>query len=472
MNYTINLSFKPRKWQEECIKNMTQFSVWALHRRAGKTTLAINLIAQYCLTKPGRYLYIAPTLKQAREIAWQTMREVANDFIVEQPGGRVISLVDIYESDNSVRFHNGSVIKLAGADNPDSLRGNKLSGAVLDEVAQIPREVWSEVVQPALADSNGWAIFIGTPKGINLFSELYMRGQDPKFKPDWSSARYTCYETDALSEQQIERLKRDQSEEEFKREMLCDFSASASNQLLSLDDVIRATKRRADQNSIAHYEQIMGVDVARYGDDRSVIIIRQGPMLKKILTFHGLDLVKLSEQVAIASREYGVKTIYVDGTGVGGGVPDILRTFGINCFDVNFAQKSNESQYANKRSEIWCRLAQWIKSEGVLPQEDKLMQELAAPQYERDDNGKILLEPKKKIRDRLGFSPDLADALALTFAGWTSELKAFEEPFAEIFSRRSQCSDPIQRFERSVRGRKRGMHHTRAGFYNYLQTGF
>lgn len=450
----INISFMPRRWQQECIDNMTRFSVWALHRRAGKTTLAINLLRNYALKKVGTYVYVAPFLKQAKEIAWSALREVAKDFQHVPVGNGYRDLVTVRESEYSLIFWNGSVIRLAGADNPDALRGNKLAGAVLDEVAQMSREVWSEVIQPALLDSNGWAIFIGTPKGINLFSELFFRGDDPAFKPDWSNARYTCYQTDALTPEQIAVMKRDLSPEAFKREMLCDFGASAADQLISLDEVMTASQRRVEGAQLSRYEPVIGVDVARYGDDSSVIVVRRGLVVESLQTYKNLDIVSLAEQVAQTARTGGIKTIYVDGTGVGGGVPDVLRAMGLHPFDINFGQRSAESLYANKRSEMWCKMAEWIRGGGCIPASERLVKELAAPTYEKDEDGKIKLENKKKIKERLGFSPDLGDALALTFCNWVPEINAsaFENPF-DVFVHKTMPQTPIQRFENKARSR-------------------
>ena len=449
----INSSFVPRKWQQECIDKMTRFSVWALHRRAGKTTLAINLLRAYAMEKPGTYVYMAPFLKQAKEIAWSGIKDMAKDFQRVAVNGRYMDLVQVRESDLSLVFWNGSVIRLVGADNPDALRGNKLAGAVLDEVAQMGREVWTEVIQPALLDSNGWAIFIGTPKGINLFSELFFRGNDEAFKPDWSNARYTCYETDALTPEQIEIMRRDLPEEAFRREMLCDFDASSTDQLIPLGAIREAMERKSSPLANSRFDAVMGVDVARYGDDSSVIAIRRGQSIELLTTFKNLDLVSLSDKVYSIARERGIKTIYVDGTGVGGGVPDILRALSLHPFDINFGQRSTESIYANKRTEMWCKLAEWIKGGGCLPDDDRLARELAAPTYEKDDKGQIKLENKKKIRERLGFSPDLGDALALTFCNWVPEFKPAEDTMSNLWEPKKQFFSPVQRFENKVRER-------------------
>ena len=120
---------------------------------------------------------------------------------------RVAGLAEVNESELWVRIkHNGAVIRVYGADNPDAMRGVRLDGVVMDEVAQMDPTVWDDVVQPALSDRLGWALFIGTPNGINLFSQLYFGAGG---KEDWFAARYTVYDTDALDPHEVARLRRD-----------------------------------------------------------------------------------------------------------------------------------------------------------------------------------------------------------------------------------------------------------------------
>lgn len=179
---TIDLGYRPREWQKVVHKSRKRFTVCALHRRAGKTELAVMELINSALKfrkDLGLFAYIAPYLRQAKAIAWQRLKHYACKI----PG------VDVNETELWIRLPgNGVVIRIFGGDNADSLRGLRLDGVVIDEVAQIKPELWEEVVQPALSDRKGWALFIGTPKGLNLFSRLYF---DAQSKPDWHHARNT-----------------------------------------------------------------------------------------------------------------------------------------------------------------------------------------------------------------------------------------------------------------------------------------
>ena len=234
---TIDLGYRPREWQRECHLNRKRFTVLALHRRAGKTELALRQLldsALRCEAELGLFFYVAPLLKQAKAIAWARLKQITAPLVMH-------NLAEVHESELWVRLRaNGAIIRMYGADNPEAMRGVRLDGVVLDEVADIKPETWREVLQPALADRLGWALFIGTPHGINLFSELFFKGRD---LADWHSALYTVYDTEALQADEVERYRQSVDENTFKREMLCDFAASGDDQLMSLTDVQEASRR-------------------------------------------------------------------------------------------------------------------------------------------------------------------------------------------------------------------------------------
>ena len=402
----IDLGYRPRQWQDTCHRRRKRFTVLALHRRAGKTELAVMELmdkALRCEHELPLFVYLAPFLKQAKAIAWERIKAYARRI----PG------VEINESELWVRFpHNGARIQLFGGDNPDGMRGLRLDGAVIDEVAQIKPEVWNEIIQPALSDRKGWALFIGTPKGINLFSELYYRAES---LPDWYAARYTVYDTDALDPEEVERLKRDMPENEIAREYLCDFSASAEDQLISIADAEVAARRylREDQYNFA--AKVIGVDPARFGDDKSVIFPRQGLAAFKPKVLAGIDNMRLADAVAAAIEKFKPDAVFID-AGNGSGVIDRLRQLGHAVIEVNFGGKPIDPRFLNKRAEMWWAVKDWIAQGGAIPNMADLKQDLATPTYHYNAANKLCLESKDDIKTRILRSPDTADALALTFA--------------------------------------------------------
>ena len=408
----ISLDYTPRTWQKECHLKKQRFSVYALHRRSGKTELAImELIDKAIKTDKelGMFVYVAPFLRQAKAIAWARLKQKIEPL-------RRQSVIEINEGELSVRFkHNGAIIRLFGGDNPDALRGMRLDGCVIDEVAQIKNELWSDIVQPALSDRLGWSLFIGTPQGINLFSELYYKAIE---EDGWVAARYTVFDTDSLHPNEVTRLKRDMSETSFAREYLCDFSAQGDDQLIALADTEDAAKRVYQQSHVDMSPVVLGIDPARFGDDRSVVFRRQGRQAFKPVVYRGIDNMDLAARVANLIEEYDPDAVFCD-AGAGSGVIDRLRQLSYDVIEIPFGGKATKpEQYLNRRSEMWWLMKQWIEEGGAIPNDIALKQELATPIYWYDNVGRRVLESKDQIKKRLqgAGSPDLADALALTFA--------------------------------------------------------
>lgn len=415
----LSLDFVPREWQAKLMEPgvMKRFTVLALHRRAGKTTLAVALLLSKAMqNEHSNFVYISPQKNQTRTNMWDMIKQMLHQFL-EYKGKNNKRLVDVYESDLSIRFWNGSKIWLLGAEDPDKIRGAKISGAVVDEVAQMPREVWTEVLRPALMDTKGFALFIGTPKGINLFSELFERGKDPGFEDEWCSFAYTCYDTGTLSPEEIENYKKEVDNNTFRREMLCDFSASAEDQMITMDLVSDAMARQPEPSQLSTLEPlVMGVDIARYGDDSTCIFFRRGMVAEPPILYHHKSIPDVASLVSQHIYERRPKAVFVDGTGVGGGVVDILQKWGFPVYDINFGSRSIDPRYKNRRAEMWGRMSEWLRMGGILPRHDKLKQELCAPLFVVSEDGKISLESKNDMRKRLNLSPDVGDALALTFA--------------------------------------------------------
>lgn len=405
----VSLGYTPRAWQRDVHQGLSNKRWGALvcHRRAGKTVLAVMQLlhkAIECQRPHGRYAYIAPFLKQAKAIAWGYLKQYASKI----PG------TTIAEGELHVTLPNGAQIRLYGGDNADALRGVYLDGLVLDEVAQLSKELWDSVLRPALSDRNGWALLMGTPNGINLLSEAYFKART---SDEWFSGSYTVYQTEALPKTEIEALKSEMTVSAFAREFLCDFSAAVDNVLLSVHEVEAATRRHFDVADYQMAPKILGVDVARQGDDRTAIFPRQGLFGQKPFVFRHLDAMQVAAQVLMIDKDFGADAIFVDGSGgYGAGVIDRLRQLGKSVIEVQFGGKADDPRYANKRAEMWWRMAEWVKQHGLIPDIQELKQDLCGPTYGQDRLDRMMLEAKDAIKKRGLPSPDLGDALALTFA--------------------------------------------------------
>jgi hypothetical protein len=168
-------------------------------------------------------------------------------------------------------------------------------------------------------------------------------------------------------------------------------------------------------------ELIMAVDVARYGDDETVIAIRRGrdAYSEPWLAFAKLDTMEVAARVAFEYDRLSPNALFVDETGVGAGVVDRLKQLGYPVTPVNFGSKPDgmtNAKVANKRAEMWVRMREWLNGSVGIPDDPTLEAQLTAVEYKHDANNAILLEKKEEMKRRGLPSPDRADALALTFA--------------------------------------------------------
>lgn len=198
-----------RPGQRAVVQSTVRFRVLIAGRRFGKTYLSIRELAKAAASVNRKVWYIAPTYRQAKQIAWVKLKEMLI---------RHNWLERANESELTAYLRgNGSTISLRGADNPDSLRGVGLHRVVLDEFADIDSAAWTEVLRPALSDTGGDALFIGTPKGKNWAYELFCRGESPDH-PDWASWQYTTLDGGNVPPEEIEAARNDLDERTFRQE--------------------------------------------------------------------------------------------------------------------------------------------------------------------------------------------------------------------------------------------------------------
>lgn len=211
----ISPDYEPRELFEPLHHRDLRWACVVAHRRAGKTVACVGDLLERALytRKPNpRYAYIAPFYRQAKDVAWQYIKDM---------GGNAIE--KIRESELRVELVNGAWITLYGADNPDTLRGLYFDGVVLDEYGDCRPSLWAEVVLPTLADRKGWAIFIGTPKGRNHFYQIYQRSLSSS---NWLNMTLKASDTGIIDQEELDEMRAQMSDEQYRQEMECSFDAA------------------------------------------------------------------------------------------------------------------------------------------------------------------------------------------------------------------------------------------------------
>ena len=212
----VTIPYKPRPLQRAIHERLKRFNLLVIHRRAGKTVLAINQLIKWVMTcthdRP-RGAYIAPLYRQAKSIAWDYLQHYCRPI----PGA------EFNQAELRVDLPGGARIQLFGADNPDSLRGLYFDGVVIDEVAQISPSLFPEIIRPAIADRMGAVLFLGTPKGRNYFHDLYM---DVRNNEDWLVEVHRASETGIIDPDELAAARASMSEDLYQQEFECSWSAA------------------------------------------------------------------------------------------------------------------------------------------------------------------------------------------------------------------------------------------------------
>jgi len=196
------------------------------------------------------------------------------------------------------------------------------------------------------------------------------------------------------------------------------FPPRSSSKLLGPGDVDDAVRRTIKPSEFMSEPKVIGVDVARFGDDENVILRRQGRAVWPPRVLSGIDTMTLAGQVALEADDFKADAIFVDACGVGAGVADRLIQLGYPCFAVDSAQRPlrPDPRCFNRRAEVWWQMAQWVKKEGCLPNDPKLRAELIGPEMGFNGKNELKLETKEEMKRRGLSSPNRADALSYTFA--------------------------------------------------------
>lgn len=314
-----------------------------------------------------------------------------------------------------------AVARTASKSNPEALQGFHSENLMfLLEEASGMEDIIFEIASGAMSSKGAKALMIGNPnRASGYFARAFKenrwlwKGLHFPWKPNpWSSPDYP---------QQIAREYGENSNV-YRVRVLGDFPSSEDNAVIPLELVEAAIAR--DVDITARRSTVWGVDIARFGDDRSALIKRKGNhILEKAKTWRKRDL---AESSGIIMREYfetpegnRPTAINCDVIGIGAGVVDILRERGLPVFGVNVGEVAEDSdRFARLRDELWYKVRGWFQNRDVkMPDDPDLVSDLVGPTYKILSTGKIQIEAKDDMKKRGIKSPDLADAFCLTFAG-------------------------------------------------------
>jgi len=396
---------------------------WA--RRHRKTTLAINLLIRECFKNPNsKYVYIAPTQVMARNIVWDD----PNMLRAYLPNG----VCDLNEQKMLVKFPNGSMLKIGGSDNPDSLRGIDAIGVVFDEWALIKENTWTEIFRPIKAgpvpphlgdDVFRWAMFLYTPKGVNHATMMFNHaacigdggslpdcGVAEKLLDNWFASRVDGEFAGLMTKDALASAKNDMTPVFYDQEIKCRRVTSEEMTLITSKLLDEAAKRKVYRPYI---KRIIAIDTATGGDECCMGLIENGHIVDMDIS-HETDEMKIAGRAMIFSNEHKCNDFIVATVGVGGGVAGRLKELDKNVQQFKESYASTDERFLNCRAEsFWYSKKQLednkIDHPGQKWQEVVRQLPYASRFMVANSSGKIKIVPKEQIKKDLGCSPDRAE---------------------------------------------------------------
>jgi hypothetical protein len=385
----------------------------------GKTAFVAWLILWFIATRPQPQIVVTANTgnqlntKTWRELAkWLHMSAVASTFSW--------TATRLYHSDFQATWFAAAVPWRA--DRPEAFAGTHEQHVllVMDEASAIDDLIWETSEGMMTTRGSLWVAFGNPTRASGRFKECFAGG---RFAHRWQTFKVDSRTAKMADQSQIQAWITDYGEDsDFVRvRVRGEFPRQAVGQFISEDDIDEATKREATKDPLQ--ATIIGVDVARYGDDRSVILVRQGACITDLRIYREIDTVRLAGFVCEVTDLYQNEqpTLCIDAVGLGAGVVDVCRNRNYRVEEVYAGGRPQDPMhYENVRAEMWDTMRKWLRTRAWLDPSASyyldLKADLLGPEYGFNDKGQLQLERKRHMKDRGIASPDVGDALALTFA--------------------------------------------------------
>jgi hypothetical protein len=285
---------------------------------------------------------------------------------------------------------------------------------LFDEASAIPDVIW-EVSEGAMTTEGAkWCAYGNPTRNIGRFSECWGR-----FKHRWNTLQVDSRTAKMADKKQIQQWIDDYGEDsDFVRVRVRGvFPRAGSSQFIASDQVAACKFYKSE--AFETMAKVLGVDVARFGDDQNVVAPRQGRKVFPLIKWRGLDTMQTASRIVEQYQIHNPDMIFIDGGGVGGGVIDRVKQLlpPEKVMEVNFGSSANNPvKYFNKRAEMWGEMRDAIYGAMELPDDNELERELTSVEYGFSNKQQIQLEKKEDMKKRGLASPDNGDAVALTFA--------------------------------------------------------
>jgi hypothetical protein len=333
-------------------------------------------------------------------------------------------LTDLVESDlkKGTRYW-AAEGKLWSEENPDSYAGvHNHDGmmVIFDESSGIPSSIWDVAAgyftEPVL--DRYWFAFSNPRRNEGYFFECFHGKRN-----FWSGKKIDSRTVEGTDRNIYDQIIEEHGEDSYQArvEVMGEFPLQGDSQFIEAHLVDEAIKKERYNDETAPL--VLGIDVARFGSDKTCMALRKGRDLVILKKFSGLDTMQVVGKVIEMIDRHSPDLTVIDEGGLGAGVLDRLLEQRYKVRGVNFGSKADSSSYANKRAEMWGEMREWLKKASIGSSDNNskrhdadLKDDLTGPQYKLDSQGRTLLESKADMKKRGMSSPDGADAISVTFA--------------------------------------------------------
>ena len=406
MNIRIPYNFEPRNYQLPFFKVMDKGckrAVLVWHRRAGKDKCALNLMIKKMLERKGIYYYFFPRYSQARKVIWEGIDSSGMSFLDHFPKSLIVNKND---TEMKIRLRNGSLFQLIGTDNIDAIMGTNPVGCVFSEYALQDPLAWS-YVRPILAENDGWAVFVFTPRGMNHGWEIL---QTAKKSENWFWQILTVDDTKAISKEKLEEEKSEMPEALFEQEYYCKFLEGANQVFKGFESCIYD----GDLEPKPNHQYVIGVDLAK-SYDYTVITPFDLHSWKAGMPIRisQIDYNKQKKLIIETAEKFNNALVRIDSTGLGEPIYDDLVAAGLNVEPFKITGGSTGTRK---------KLLENLRIK--IPKFEPLIDELRSFQYE------LLPSGETKISVPSGCHDDCVFSLALAVWG-LANLEPYPEPTKE-----------------------------------------
>ena len=431
------LGATPEPWQAEALEAVgrhDRVSIRSGHG-VGKTTLEAWLILWFLLTRQNCKIPVAANSQdQLRDTIWPEIAKwhrqlpEALKAMIDVQAERIVVVQDP-EGAFAVR-------RTASKDNPEALQGFHAEHLLflIDEASGIPDIVF-EVGMGALSTPGAKVVMAGNPtRTSGFFYDTHHSLGDR-----WHTMHVSCLDV-PRAQGHIDDIKAKYGENSnaYRVRVLGEFPTSDDETVIPLELVLGAVGRNV---STLDYYPVWGVDVARFGDDRTALAKRQAnKLLEPVKSWNSTDLMatagKIKAEYDATPYDLRPREILIDIIGLGAGVYDRCKEIGLPVRGINVGEAAaSRENCARLRDELWFKGREWFQDKACsMPQDDGLIAELTAPTYAFTSTGKMLVESKADMKKRGLRSPDLADAFLLTFACGERRKERYRKPEPRNYS--------------------------------------